>query len=296
MDEIQRHSLSPEMHVPALNGRWVLYSEHLTDKTAALAAQAAEHEMDLRRERLTASRLVESNRERISELHSQHAQELAAQADEHKRLLSIECDRRGSVVCAIEKQHDIELAAQAEEHREKLAFQRAKYEQLVMARIQQVDGIRASHSRELGRLKSQHAKELAEARAVDCETCGGTGEVDQRIGGIPTSAIVPCPDCAEARGEGETALVKRYRKKPIEVEAVQYTGNNGFSIERWSQRAVIGTPVLEPTEANPTGSYLQIKTLEGVMTAIVGDWIIKGVQGEFYPCKPDIFEETYSDA
>ena len=99
-------------------------------------------------------------------------------------------------------------------------------------------------------------------------------------------------ELAEARGEGE-ALIKRYRKKPIEVEAIQYDGHNGYHIERWSGRAVIGSPVLEPTDDNPTGSYLQIDTLEGVMTAIVGDWIIKGAVGEFYPCKPDAFEATF---
>ena len=41
------------------------------------------------------------------------------------------------------------------------------------------------------------------------------------------------------------------------------------------------------------GGRVGISTLEGVMTATIGDWIIKGVQGEFYPCKPDIFEKTY---
>jgi hypothetical protein len=85
----------------------------------------------------------------------------------------------------------------------------------------------------------------------------------------------------------------KFRKKPVVIEAEQFNGNNGGHIRVWSSDAVIASPVLEPTEDNPTGSYLQIKTLEGVMTAIVGDWIIKGVKGEFYPCKPDIFEATY---
>lgn len=85
----------------------------------------------------------------------------------------------------------------------------------------------------------------------------------------------------------------KYRKKPVEIEAVQYTGKNDFEINKWSNGLVYTSPVLEPTENNPSGSYLQIKTLEGIMTAIVGDWIIKGVKGEFYPCKPDIFEMTY---
>jgi hypothetical protein len=53
------------------------------------------------------------------------------------------------------------------------------------------------------------------------------------------------------------------------------------------------SPVIEPTDDNPSGEYVQIKTLEGIMIGVVGDWIIKGVKGEFYPCKPDIFEATY---
>ncbi len=85
----------------------------------------------------------------------------------------------------------------------------------------------------------------------------------------------------------------RYRKKTVEIEAIQYTGNNNFEIRNWSNDIVYPSPVLEPDEENPSGSYLQIKTLEGIMTAIPGDYIIKGVKGEFYPCKPDIFELTY---
>jgi hypothetical protein len=45
----------------------------------------------------------------------------------------------------------------------------------------------------------------------------------------------------------------------------------------------------------PENRYIQIQTLEGVMEASVGDWIIKGVKGEFYPCKPDIFKMTYEE-
>ena len=85
----------------------------------------------------------------------------------------------------------------------------------------------------------------------------------------------------------------QYRNKPVVIEAIQYTGKNDFEIGKWSNNLVYPSPVLEPDESNPDGSYLQIKTLEGVMTAIVGDYIIKDVKGEFYPCKPDIFEQTY---
>lgn len=74
----------------------------------------------------------------------------------------------------------------------------------------------------------------------------------------------------------------KYRKKPIVIEAVQWTGNN-FGDLTDIMHDVYGVD----------GKEITIRTLEGVMTASVGDWIIKGVKGEIYPCKPDIFEATY---
>ena len=78
----------------------------------------------------------------------------------------------------------------------------------------------------------------------------------------------------------------KFRKKPVVIEAVQYDGTlqslEAFNIPSVSQ--YLGSDTA------------QIETLEGVMTARVGDWIIKGVKGEFYPCKPDIFEATYEAA
>ena len=87
-------------------------------------------------------------------------------------------------------------------------------------------------------------------------------------------------------------MMKKYRKKPVEIEAVQYNGHNSWEIEQWSNKQVYSSPVLSD---NPYNLYLQIKTLEGVMTAIPGDWVIKGVAGEFYPCKNDIFLLTYEE-
>jgi hypothetical protein len=75
----------------------------------------------------------------------------------------------------------------------------------------------------------------------------------------------------------------RYRKKPVVIDAVQWNGVNNQEIEDFAKTAI---------EVHGE-EKLKIETLEGVMTAIPGDWIIKGVKGEFYPCKPDIFEATY---
>jgi hypothetical protein len=90
-------------------------------------------------------------------------------------------------------------------------------------------------------------------------------------------------------------MIKQYRKKPVVIEACQITEKNELEIRQWSGGKVYASPVLEPTKDNPSGLYWQIDTLEGVMTAIPGDFIIKGIKGEFYPCKPDVFEKTYEE-
>lgn len=79
----------------------------------------------------------------------------------------------------------------------------------------------------------------------------------------------------------------KYRKKPVIIEAEQFTIKNkdcAFNFITCNKNPScdqFGQPTIE------------IQTLEGIMTASIGDWIIKGVSGEFYPCKPDIFEATY---
>lgn len=77
-----------------------------------------------------------------------------------------------------------------------------------------------------------------------------------------------------------------YRKRPIVVEAVQFTGDNCIEIIRF-----MGGPWTNLALHNTDSPV--IHTLEGEMTASPGDWIIRGVKGEFYPCKPDVFTQTY---
>ena len=77
----------------------------------------------------------------------------------------------------------------------------------------------------------------------------------------------------------------KFRKKPVIVEAVQWTGNNREEMEKFIPNTILAKKNAE--------EELAIGRLEGVMTASKNDWIIKGVHGEYYPCKPDIFEKTY---
>lgn len=81
-----------------------------------------------------------------------------------------------------------------------------------------------------------------------------------------------------------------FRKLPVVIEAIQYTHSSGSAIRAWSGNAFIESPVLEDGTA-----YGQVTTMEGPMTASIGDWIIKGVRGEFYPCRADIFALTYEE-
>lgn len=85
--------------------------------------------------------------------------------------------------------------------------------------------------------------------------------------------------------------MKQFRKKPVVIEAVQFTNENKDRVfHELSEIKMNIYPAYD--NAKPC---LRIPTLEGEMTASLGDWIIKGVNGELYPCKPDIFEKTYEE-
>jgi hypothetical protein len=82
-----------------------------------------------------------------------------------------------------------------------------------------------------------------------------------------------------------------YKKKPVVIEAIQFNDTT----ERISELAefITDQPLVISFAADPP--VIKIKTLEGVMIGNIGDYIIKGVNGEFYPCKPDIFDKTYEE-
>ena len=90
----------------------------------------------------------------------------------------------------------------------------------------------------------------------------------------------------------------KYRKKPVVSDAIQWTGFNPNEIKEFAGKNCNIEYYDAAYEAGVMGIIvtLTIHTLEGDMRADKGDYIIKGVKGEFYPCKPDVFEQTYEKA
>lgn len=102
-------------------------------------------------------------------------------------------------------------------------------------------------------------------------------------------------------------MYKKYRKKPVIIEAIQWDGKNlidvsSFLCNQTRKEALkeinssdISFKKWDDYESIVIGEGLTIDTLEGRMKADIGDYIIKGINGEFYPCKPDIFAKTYEE-
>lgn len=80
----------------------------------------------------------------------------------------------------------------------------------------------------------------------------------------------------------------KFRKKPVVIEAVRYDG--------WNMVELVSFAGAKISVARSANRPVWIDTDEGTMRASVGDWIIKGIKGEFYPCKPDVFQATYEPA
>jgi hypothetical protein len=86
----------------------------------------------------------------------------------------------------------------------------------------------------------------------------------------------------------EKSVVRKFRKRPVTIEAMQITsGESVLSIAEWINNPQTGYSTNPPT--------VWIETLEGRMEGSIGDWVIKGTEGEFYPCKPDIFNKIYQE-
>lgn len=92
-------------------------------------------------------------------------------------------------------------------------------------------------------------------------------------------------------------MIKKYRKKPVIIKAVLWDGLNTSEIKEFCGDNARFTYYDDAWKARvgPVIADLNIETLEGTHHATIGDYVIKGVHGEFYPCKPDIFEKTYEE-
>ena len=95
-------------------------------------------------------------------------------------------------------------------------------------------------------------------------------------------------------------MIKKYIKKPVQIEAIQLKEDNIIEVfdflDGANYKGTKSTEELEDfSQMMLKQDYIEIETLEGMMKASFGDYIIKGIKGEFYPCKPDIFIATYEE-
>jgi len=92
-------------------------------------------------------------------------------------------------------------------------------------------------------------------------------------------------------------MIKNYRKKPVVIQALQWNNNAremyNFLEDKTNNEFIQATGKNFYIDHSKVDGGLIIKTLEGEHIASFGDWIIKGISGEYYPCKPDIFNKTY---
>jgi hypothetical protein len=91
---------------------------------------------------------------------------------------------------------------------------------------------------------------------------------------------------------GSTPTAQRYRKKPVEIEAMQWSGDNYPQLHAWTGNREDGHEIVA---AAPHGLQLWVQANEAWLTLENGEWIIRDSRG-FYPCKPDIFEQNYEPA
>jgi hypothetical protein len=104
-----------------------------------------------------------------------------------------------------------------------------------------------------------------------------------------TSAIdyIRLPECLEAERKAEGEITMLYRKRPVVIQAMQLRPDTFDECVKFIGEANLGDGTSEEE------CFMDILTPEGTMSARNGDWIIQGVNGKFYPCKPDIFDKTY---
>lgn len=144
--------------------------------------------------------------------------------------------------------------------------------------------------------------ESPEIRRCDAEFGGRSGGVDVRHCTRPVTHLGPHADLYSKPPEAPVTDPQQYRKKPVVVEAVRYDGDvvvarsrpqTPKALREFAGSAVSMVQVGSVSHGGGHQWLPVIRTKEGTMRVDPGDWIIRGVAGEFYPCKPDIFDATY---
>ena len=146
---------------------------------------------------------------------------------------------------------------------------------------------------------------IVEIPGIDlCDFCS-LDEDKRGVHGGPNGPIYMCgvSGCEEAYAnyldEVEGVEMTKYRKKPLVIEAIKLRTNNIKEVEEFigDKKIVFNCDMsrekFEEYKDIVRNNGLKVKTLEGEVIASIGDYIIKGVIGEFYPCKPDVFKKTY---
>ena len=93
-------------------------------------------------------------------------------------------------------------------------------------------------------------------------------------------------------------MIQKYRKKPVVIEAIQWNGSNELELKRFAGDS-IRIDIVRESESLNEGRLIYkqtdvyVMTLEGETTLSKGSYLVKGINGEYYPCKPDIFDKTY---
>lgn len=143
-------------------------------------------------------------------------------------------------------------------------------------------------------MTQQYSRAEVEAARLRARTIDARIEaLEAALRAVLEDMLGPCEpgcDCVLHRALLPEARAMKFRKKPVVIEAMQFDGQNTHDIMTWANKRVRPYDLL-----NVVSQYdgLYVNTLEGPLTCSPGDWIIKGVAGEFYPCKPDIFAATY---
>lgn len=167
--------------------------------------------------------------------------------------------------------------------------------------MKKVDELKIGEEFQLGDRRFRIEEEVIDKEKIDFieEYCIGCFFGDNNLQCAELQCYDLIPQCTtNCRKDNKNVIFKevkndkKYRKKPVVIEAIEF---KGFENIEEVQKFMKGNIKLNFPSDNENDVYLLIDTLEGTMIAKIGDYIIKGVNGEYYPCEADIFHKTYEE-